>query len=84
MKGTMSDWKVIDKDDHTLGRIAMAPITAPVNAVLDLLLGGETVEEPSTYTVKNERTGETREVSARNADELGDKISSGDFDDDDD
>jgi hypothetical protein len=37
-----------------------------------------------TFTIENTETGETREVVADDADELGRRIASGEFDDDDD
>lgn len=37
------------------------------------------VEREQVYTVENSETRETREVTARNTDEVGEKIANGDF-----
>jgi hypothetical protein len=68
----MSDWKVVDKDNHTLANMAMGLCSGGIS----LILGGL----PPTYEVENKDSGEIRHVTARTADELGSRISSGKFD----
>jgi hypothetical protein len=36
---------------------------------------------PITFTIENEETGETREITAWDADEVGERIEAGEFDD---
>jgi hypothetical protein len=80
----MSDWKVIDTHsdlyDEAEG-LAATIITAPFK-----MLAGKppSREQPyKTYTVENEDTGEVKRVRARDRYELGDRISEGEFVDDD-
>lgn len=40
------------------------------------------LDGPITFTIENTVTGETREVTAWDADEVGDRIAAGEFDDD--
>ena len=40
------------------------------------------LDGPITFTIQNTETGETREVTAWNAGEVGDRIAAGEFDDD--
>ncbi len=40
------------------------------------------IPTPTTYTIENKDTGQTKEVTAWDRDELGKRISNGEFDDD--
>lgn len=40
-----------------------------------------TMDGPITFTIEDEDTGETREVTAWSADEVGERIAAGEFDD---
>lgn len=40
-----------------------------------------TQDGPITFTIENMKTGETREVTAWNREEVGEKIANGEFDD---
>lgn len=62
-------WKIIHQDSGIV-----SDITAQV-------LSGGTLDGPKTFTIENEETGETREVTAWSSDEVGDMIAAGDFDD---
>jgi hypothetical protein len=41
-----------------------------------------TQDGPITFTIENVETGETREVTAWDSDEVGQRIAAGEFDDD--
>jgi hypothetical protein len=45
------------------------------------VLSGGTLDGPKTFTIENEETGETREVTAWSSDEVGDMIAADEFDD---
>ena len=66
------DWEVVGKDNHTLADMACAVATGG----LSMILGGCSTP---TYTIRNDE-GVEKKVSAKNAKDLGDKISKGDFD----
>jgi hypothetical protein len=66
------DWEVVGKNDHALEEMACAALTGGIS----LLLGG--CSKP-TYTIRDE-AGNEKKVTARDAKELGERISSGEFD----
>lgn len=67
----MSDWEIkkkrSDSFEHAVGTIL-------TGGLINLVPG-------ETYTVENPETGETREVVADDEEELGEKISRGEFND---
>jgi hypothetical protein len=64
------NWRIIHQESGVVGD-AVAQI-----ASLGALSG------PITFTIENDETGETREVVAWDAGEVGDRIAAGEFDDD--
>ncbi|MGO8933513.1 MAG: hypothetical protein ACLPLZ_09415 [Terracidiphilus sp.] len=50
------------------------------DAVAQIFSGGA-LDGPVTFTIENTETGETREVTAWDRDEVGERIASGEFDD---
>ncbi len=40
------------------------------------------MDGPITFTIENKDTGETREITAWDEDEVGERIAAGEFDDD--
>jgi hypothetical protein len=67
----MSDWKVTDKRRDILTDAAVNLCSLGTHALFG--------EKTYIYDVENDQTGETRNVRASNADELGQKIEDGDF-----
>jgi len=66
----MSDWKVTNKYWDMIGDACIALVSFGVS-----IIEGKTY----IYTVENQRTGEKKEVAAKNEYNLGDKIAEGDF-----
>ena len=67
------DWEVEDSTVH--GSDAM------VQGMAEMLTAGWLGVEPDkTYTMKNKETGERKEVTAKNSQEAGKKVSYGDWD----
>ncbi|MBI2173066.1 MAG: hypothetical protein HYT73_02520 [Candidatus Aenigmarchaeota archaeon] len=66
-----NEWCIISVETDTVDALAMGFGNA--------LLPGPDVEPLKTYTVQHEESGETRQVVARDEDELGEKISRGEF-----
>lgn len=73
----MGDWQIKSKHTDLFDGI-LTSLSNQLGSVM-----GVSPEEPGgTYMVENTETGEIREVYAPDRDELGERISRGDFDDD--
>lgn len=71
LEKTMSDkWKIIHQESGIV-----ADVVAQVGS-----LG--TMDGPITFTIENVETGEARDVTAWDRDEVGQRIAAGEFDDD--
>jgi hypothetical protein len=68
----MSNWKIIHQEHSIVDDL--------INQVGSL----GTMDGYTIFTIENTETGQTREVTANDADELGQRIANGEFDDDDD
>jgi hypothetical protein len=66
----MGHWKIIHQESGVVG-----------DAVAQIASLGQ-MSGPITFTIENEDTGETREVTAWDRDEIGERIAAGEFDDD--
>lgn len=80
-----NDWKVINKEsggtDHVSAGLYVGTGILPL---VDILTGNTpTFNNPDKYTVEDSN-GNEHTVYAKDADELGEKIANGDFDDDED
>jgi len=69
------NWKVIEEKHN--GNIIGDVVCAVATGGLSILLGG--CEDTTTYKIQN-KEGVIKSVTARNAKELGEKISKGKFD----
>ncbi len=68
-----NDFEIVKEDSHALADMAMCLVTGGLYAAM----GG--CGSSTTYTVRDEN-GIEKEVTARDKDELGEKISRGEFD----